>query len=29
MMLPPKAKGTVVYVAPPGNYTVDVRTFIK
>lgn len=24
MMLPPKAKGTVVYVAPPGNYTVDV-----
>lgn len=24
MMLPPKAKGTVLYVAPPGNYHVDV-----
>lgn len=24
LMLPPKAKGTVTYVAEPGNYTVDV-----
>lgn len=24
MILPPKAKGTVTYVAEPGNYTVDV-----
>lgn len=25
MILPPRAKGTVTYVADPGNYTVDVR----
>jgi len=25
MILPPKCKGTVTYVAPVGNYTVDVR----
>lgn len=24
MILPPRAKGTVTYVAEPGNYTVDV-----
>lgn len=24
MLLPPKAKGTVTYIAEPGNYTVDV-----
>lgn len=24
-MLPPKAKGTVVFQAPPGNYKVDVN----
>lgn len=24
MIIPPKAKGTVTYIAPPGNYTVDV-----
>ncbi|XP_063230137.1 V-type proton ATPase catalytic subunit A isoform X1 [Bacillus rossius redtenbacheri] len=23
MLLPPRAKGTVTYIAPPGNYTVD------
>lgn len=28
MTLPPKAKGTVTYVADPGNYTVDVSCFI-
>lgn len=28
MLLPPKCKGTVTYVAPSGNYTVDVRDFI-
>jgi V-type H+-transporting ATPase subunit A len=22
IMLPPKARGTVTYIAPPGNYTV-------
>lgn len=27
-MLPPKAKGTVTYVAEGGNYTVDVSTFL-
>jgi vacuolar-type H+-ATPase catalytic subunit A/Vma1 len=26
LMLPPKAKGTVVFQAPPGNYKVDVNT---
>jgi len=25
LMLPPKAKGTVVFQAPPGNYKVDVN----
>lgn len=25
LILPPRAKGTVKYVAEPGNYTVDVR----
>lgn len=25
LMLPPKAKGTVVFQAPPGNYTIDVN----
>ena len=24
IMLAPRARGTVTYVAPPGNYTVDV-----
>jgi vacuolar-type H+-ATPase catalytic subunit A/Vma1 len=24
LLLPPRAKGTVTYVASPGNYTVDV-----
>jgi hypothetical protein len=24
LLLPPHAKGTVTYIAPPGNYTVDV-----
>jgi hypothetical protein len=24
-MLHPKAKGTVTYIAPEGNYTLDVR----
>ena len=24
MLLPPRAKGTVTYIATPGNYTVDV-----
>lgn len=24
MLLPPKSKGTVTYIAPPGNYTVNV-----
>lgn len=28
MILPPRAKGTVTYVAGPGNYTVDVSTYI-
>lgn len=23
--MPPKAKGTVTYIAAPGNYTVDVN----
>ena len=27
MMMPPKAKGTVTYIAPTGNYTVNVRLF--
>lgn len=27
MILPPRAKGTVTYMADPGNYTVDVRLF--
>jgi V-type H+-transporting ATPase subunit A len=26
MILPPKCKGTVTYIAPAGNYTVDVRS---
>lgn len=26
MMLPPKAKGTVVYIAPSGNYTCEVSS---
>lgn len=25
IMLHPKAKGTVTYIAPEGNYTLDVR----
>lgn len=28
MIMPPKAKGTVTYIAPPGNYTVDVSITI-
>ena len=24
MLLPPKAKGTITYIAEPGNYSVDV-----
>lgn len=28
LMLPPKAKGTVTYVADPGNYTVDVSVLV-
>lgn len=24
LMLPPRARGTVTYVAPPGNYTINV-----
>jgi V-type H+-transporting ATPase subunit A len=24
LLLPPRAKGTVTYIASPGNYTVDV-----
>lgn len=28
IMLPPRAKGTVTYIAPPGNYTVNVRSVI-
>jgi len=24
LLLPPRAKGTVTYIATPGNYTVDV-----
>jgi len=26
IMLPPKAMGRVTWIAPPGNYTLDVRT---
>lgn len=26
MIMPPRAKGTITYLAPPGNYTVTVRT---
>lgn len=28
LMLPPKAKGTVVFQAPPGNYKVDVNIIL-
>lgn len=28
LMLPPKSKGTVTYIAEPGSYTVDVSYFI-
>lgn len=28
MILPPKAKGTVTYIADPGNYTVDVSVIM-
>ena len=28
IMLPPKGMGTVTYIAPPGNYTIQVRKFI-
>lgn len=28
LMLPPKAKGTVVFQAPPGNYKVDVNIML-
>lgn len=28
MLLPPRAKGTVTYVAEPGNYTVDVSWIV-
>lgn len=28
LLLPPKAKGTVTYIAEPGNYKVDVSFFI-
>ena len=24
LLLPPRSKGTVTYIAPPGNYTVEV-----
>lgn len=27
LMLPPKAKGTITYIAPPGSYTIDVSLF--
>lgn len=26
LILPPKAKGTITYIAEPGNYTVDVSS---
>lgn len=25
LLLPPRSKGTVTYIAPPGNYTVEVQ----
>lgn len=28
-MLPPKSRGTVTYVAPPGNYDVSVRRSVN
>ena len=28
-MLPPKGMGTVTYIAPPGNYTIQVRKYIE
>ncbi|PSN58063.1 V-type proton ATPase catalytic subunit A isoform 2 [Blattella germanica] len=28
LLLPPRAKGTVTYIAPPGNYTVDALEFL-
>ncbi len=29
IMLPPKGMGTVTYIAPPGNYTIQVRKYLN